>query len=156
MALHSGKLFCFGQGGSFVLAIGGGPESEWALDSHTELSDRPIDAYTTRQGELILRTPTQMLKWNGGTKRRPHRWESQEFVAAAEVNFGAGHVRVRGGPEQLTVTFDDRKALDRAVLTSRQFRLPNWAVGTRWAFVLEGTGEVNLVSLAASMRELSA
>ncbi len=156
LAVHAGKLFCFGQYGAFVLTLSGGSSAEWTLDNHTELSDRPLDVFTTRTGELILRTATELQQWNAGIKRRPHLWESPVLVAPAELNFGAGHVNLRGGAEQISVRFDGRTALDRAVLTSRQFRLPNWAVGTRWSFTLEGTAEVNLVSLATSMKELTA
>lgn len=156
LAVYVGKLFVFGKYGSFSMNIAGGPEAGWPLDNHVELSDKPDDVFVTREGDLFLREGDELYKWNAGLQRRPHYWESPEIVVNTEVNLGAGHVRLRGGPEEITVRVDDKLALNRAVITSKQFRLPNWAVGTRWSFVLEGTAEVQLVSLATSMRELTA
>jgi hypothetical protein len=154
--LHQGKLFCFGAGGSFAMNVSAGGDNGWTIDSHTELSDRVINAFTTSQGALYLVKADGLWLWDRGTTLRPHRWESAEVVANTEVNFGAGHVRVAGGGENLTVFVDRKKVLDRPILSPKQFRLPNWAIGTRWSFALEGTATVTLASFASSMKELTA
>lgn len=157
LAFHKGKVFCFGIRRSFAMTISGSAESAWSMDSHTELSDTDVDdVFTTAQGNLFLRKGADIFQWDAGLSYREHLWESREFVAPAELNFGAGHARVRAGAETLKVFADGREVLNRPVYQPTQFRLPNWAVGTRWSFTLSGIGEVNLVSLATSMRELTA
>ena len=155
-AFYGGKLFVFGEGGAFAVSLRGTGEDGWQMDSHTELSDTGAKAVTTRQGDLYLIKNDALWQWDRGATLRPHEWRSAEYVTNTEVNFGAGHVRVTGGPEYVDVEVDGRPALTRTVLTSRQFRLPNWAVGTRWHVTLRGTGKVVLASLATSMKELRA
>lgn len=154
---HGGKLFVFARGGAFVLTLANGAEAGWALDNHSELSDTDVlDAFESRNGDLYLVKDSGIWRWDRGTTLRTHRWESPEFVTPTEVNFAAGHIRMKGGPERMVLSVDEEVYEDRPVYSSRQFRLPNWATGTRWSIVLEGTAQVTLFSQATSMAQLSA
>ena len=154
---HGGKLFVFARGGSFVLTLAGGSEASWPLDSHSSLSDVDVlDAFTSRNGDLYLVKPLGVWQWDRGDTIRPHQWTSPEWVTPVPTNFGASHMWFKNGAEQVTFEVDGREILDRPVYSSRVFRLPNWAVGTRWQVTIKGTGQVSLFSMATSMKELSA
>lgn len=156
--VHQGKLFVFARNGAFVMTLPSGPEAGWPLDSHSELSDRGIlQAFTSRQGDLYLLTEAgQVLQWDRGTTKRPHKWVSADFVTPLPVNFGAGHLVHQHGAESVTIEADQHTPFQRQVLSPRAFRLPNWIEGTRWRITLEGTATVSLFSLATSMQELGA
>lgn len=150
-----GKLYCFLNNGAFALTLPQGPEAGWANDGHTDLSDRGVvDAFVTRQGQFLILKEDGLYEWNRGDTLRPHKWVSGEFVAPTPYCFGAGHIFFRNGPEHVKIEVDQHTALDRDVLSNRVYRLPMWACGTRWTFTLSGTGQVSLLSTAASMQDL--
>ena len=154
----NGFLFVFGEGGSFVLKLGNGPESGgWALDTHSTLSDTDVsDAFVSRTGDFYLIKPDGVYQWDRGADLRPHYWVSPELVAPAPINFGAAHIYHKGASEDVTISVDGRLAITRPVLSARVFRLPMWADGTRWRVTLKGTATVSLFSMATSMKELGA
>lgn len=152
---YDGKLFVFARNGSFVMKMPAGPEQGWEADSHSELSDRDVmDAFVTRQGELMLLKPSGLYQWNAGRRLRPHIWESHEQVMRTPVSFGAGKIFFHHGQEHVKVEVDRKAVVDRDVPSERVFRLPMWADGTRWKFTLSGTGKVSLFSIAAAMQDL--
>lgn len=154
---HGGKLYVFARGGSFVLTLAGGSEAGWAFDSHSSLSDTDVfDAFTSRNGDFYLVKPTGVWQWDRGDTMRPHQWTSPEWVQASPTNFAAVNMWFENGAERVRITADGREVVDRQVLSSRVFTLPNWAMGTRWQVTLRGTGQVGLYSMATSMKELSA
>lgn len=149
-----GKLYCFMANGAFCMAMPQGPEAGWGADGHTELSDRDVvEAFVTRDGRFFLFNGTQVHEWNRGAALRPHLWESHEHVTPTPVAYGAGHLAFRNGPEHVKVEVDGKVVVDRAVASSRVFRLPMWANGTRWKITLSGTGDVSLASLSPTMQE---
>jgi hypothetical protein len=152
-----GKLFVFARRGSFVLTMPSGSETGWPMDAHSTLSDTDvIDAFVTRTGDFYLLKGTNVVQWDRGAALRAYRWVSPESVTPVPVGFGAGHIHHKHGAESVTIRVDGRTVLSRSLLSSRPFRLPQWAFGTRWQVTLEGTGVVSLFSLATSMRELGA
>jgi hypothetical protein len=152
-----GKLFVFGRRKSFVLTMPSGSESGWALDSHSTLSDTDVvDAFVTRTGDFYLLKGTNIMQWDRGATLRPYRWLSPEVVSPVPVGFGAANIHHKHGAVSVTIRADKRNVLSRTVLSARAFRLPQWAVGTRWQVTLEGTGVISLFSLATSMRQLGA
>lgn len=154
---HGGFLFVFGVRGSFVVKIPGGSESAWPLDTHSEISDIDVvDAFVTRTGDLYLLKGQNVVQWDRGAQLRPHRWTSGEVVLGVPGTFTAANLYHKGGSESVTIRVDGRVVLNRPVLSAREFRLPNWANGSRWQFTLEGTGNVSLLSVATSMKELGA
>lgn len=156
LAVTAGRLYCFAARGAFSMTLAQGAEQGWSLDNHTELSDRVDNVFVTRNGVLYLLRDNAVWVWDRGTQLRPHLWVSPDVVAPTELNYAAGHVRVHGGGEEITIYADGREVYQRDVLSNKQFRLPNWAIGTRWKIALEGTGEVTLAAIATSMRELTA
>lgn len=151
-----GQLFVFARNGAFVMDLPGA-SGGWNLDSHSELSDRDvIDAFVSRTGDFYIVKPTGVFQWNRGRTLRPHRWQSPVLVTPAPVNFGAANLHNQGGAETVTLSVNGRQVLSREVLSPREFRLPNWASGTRWQVTLEGTATVSLFSMATSMKELGA
>ena len=156
-AVHNGKLFVFGRRKSFVLTLPGGPEQGWQMDTHSELSDTDVlDAFTSRTGDFYLLKADGVYQWDRGARYRPHRWVSPVAVTPTPVNFGAAHLVQANGAENVTIRLDGRQVFNRSVLSTREFTLPNWALGTRWQVVLEGTAVVSLFSIASSMKELGA
>lgn len=153
---HGGRLFVFMAGGSFAVRSPESAEQGWDNDFHTGLSDTDIiDAYATPSGDLyILRRGGEIALWDKGEELRPHRWVSNEFVLPTDRSLGAGRMHFEHGSETLKVQVDGRKVLDRSVVSSRVFRLPMYATGSRWRFTLEGTALVSLVSLATAMQDL--
>lgn len=150
-----GKLYVFGEGGSFYMQMSSGPETGWDLDFHCSLSDTGVtDAFVSRQGDFyIVKNGIQYL-WNRGAKKRPHVFRSVEAVAQSPVGWGAGHLYFTGGTEKIKIELDGRTVLDRDVLSSRVFRLPMYSAGTRMFVTLSGTGRVSLVSIATAMHDL--
>lgn len=154
---HGGKLFVFGAGGSFVVALPGGSEEGWQMDMHSSLSDtNVVDAFVTRNGNFYLLTPKGVAQWDRGVTLRPHKWVSPERVIGTPLGLAAGRLDFRAGSENVKIEADGRTVLDREVLSSRVFRLPRWAVGSRWQVTLTGTGSVRLFSMATSMDDLGA
>lgn len=150
-----GKLYVFAQAGAFVITFTNGPEGAWDFDDHSELSDTGVyDAFVTRTGDFYILKENGLWLWNRGEDLRPHLWESHEHVFPVPVGLGAGHLHFKHGAESVKIVADDRVVLDREVKTSRVFRLPMWAEGTRWSFTLTGTGLVSLISLAPAMNNL--
>lgn len=154
---HNGKLFVFGSGGSFVVTVTGGGQDGWSSDLHSSLSDTDVkDAFVARNGGLYLLKGSNVVLWDRGAVLRPHKWVSPERVVGTPLGFAAGRIDFKGGAEDVKIVVDGRTILDREVLSSRVFRLPMWAVGTRWQVTLTGTGVVSLLSLATSMDEIGA
>lgn len=153
---HGGKLFVFMRGGSFVIKSPQSAEAGWETDFHSELSDVDVvDAYATPAGDLyLLRESGEIVLWDRGQDLRPHTWVSGEFVLPTDRAIGAGRMHHEYGSENLKVTVDGRTVLDRQVLSSRVFRLPMHAIGSRWRLELNGTSRVSLVSLATAMQDL--
>lgn len=153
---HGGRLFVFMAGGSFVMQSPGGAEQGWDNDFHSQLSDTDVlDAYATTSGELyILREDGVVALWDRGEDIRPHRWVSPEFVIPTDRALGAGRLHSDYGSEHVKVEVDGRVVLDRDVVSSRVFRLPMFAIGSRWQFTLTGTSRVSLLSLATGMQDL--
>lgn len=153
---HGGRLFVFCAGGSFVMQAPGGATQGWENDFHSQLSDTDIiDAHATASGDLyILRKDGTVALWDRGEELRPHRWESGEYVLPTDRALGAGRLHTDFGSERLKVEVDGRVVLDRDVLSSRVFRLPMYATGSRWRFTLTGTSRVSLLSLATGMQDL--
>lgn len=150
-----GKLYVFMQNGAFVFTFAGGPEGGWDMDDHSELSDRGvIDAFVTRTGDFYLLKEDGLWQWDRGNDLRPHEWESNEHVTSTPVAMGAGHLHFDFGAENVKIEVNGREALNREVKSSRVFRLPMWASGTRWTFTLTGTGRVSLLSISPSMADL--
>lgn len=154
---HNGFLFVFGRGGSFVLKLANGPETGWALDTHSTLSDTDVvDAFVSRTGDFYVVKPGAVYLWDKGDTLRPHHWVSPEIVSPVPIAFGAAHLYHKGGAENVTLSVDGREVINRPVLSARVFRLPMWADGTRWRVTLDGTATVSLFSMATSMKELGA
>lgn len=153
---HGGRLYVFTAGGSFVTKSPESAEQGWNNDFHSQLSDVDVvDAYATTSGELyILRNNGEIAIWDRGEDIRPHEWVSGEFVIPTDRALGAGRMHVDYGVENIKVVVDRRTVLDRAVLSSRVFRLPMYSTGSRWQFTLSGTGRVSLLSLATAMQDL--
>lgn len=154
---HGGKLFVFGQGDhSFVMTPSNGAEGGWNMDDHSEISDNDvIDAFTDR-GELYILKADGLYQWDRGEELRPHLWVSSEHVSPAPVPYSAANLFFQNGEEKVTITADGREVLSRNVLSSRVFRLPTWAEGSRWVVLLQGTARVSLFTMAAAMSDLRA
>lgn len=153
----NGMLFGFAQGGSFCLKISANSKAGWTMDSHTELSDRDVtQAFVVRGGGLHIVKKSKVYEWDKGVKLRPHKYISHEFVSPFPINFGAAHLRPTNGKETVTLEADGRQVFQREVLFPSVFALPNWAVGTRWQIVLEGTADVSLFTMGTTMRQLGA
>lgn len=151
----SGKLFVFAEGGSFYMSISQGAEQGWQLDFHCGLSDRNVtDAFVSRQGDFYIVKDGIQYLWNRGRKKRPHYFKAQELVTNAPVGWGAGHIYFKHGTENVKIELDGKTVLDREVLSSRVFRLPMYAIGSRMFVTLTGTGTVSLISIATSMQDL--
>ncbi|MCM1516213.1 MAG: hypothetical protein NC080_07385 [Paraprevotella sp.] len=151
----SGKLYVFGEGGSFYMTMASSAEQGWGLDFHCSLSDKNVtDAFVTRQGDFYVVKDGIQYLWNRGNRLRPHSYVSREAVADAPVGWGAGNIFFTSGTESVRITLDDRIILDREVLSSRVFRLPMYAIGQRMKVELYGTGDVSLLSIASSMKDL--
>lgn len=154
---HEGKLFVFARGGSFVMQIPSGAENGWALDAHSNLSDRDVkDAFVTRAGNLYLHKALGVYEWDRGTALRSYVWESPEVVTPMQLNFGAARIDHKHAAAGVTITVDGKTVVNRQVLAAKVFTLPMWAAGSRWQIRLTGTATVRLFSLATSMRELGA
>jgi len=152
---HGGKLFVFMSKGAFVMSSPEGSEQGWSLDFHSELSDRNVrNVLVTRNGLLFIHKGNELYQWDAGTTLREHTWQSRELVKPVNIPFGAGNMNFHGGEEAVTVRVDGRTVLNRNVLSSREFRLPMWATGTRWDVTLRGTATVNLLTLAETMQEV--
>lgn len=154
VTVHSGRIYTFMAGGSFVLASPTGEQS-WANSEHSELSDTDVlDAFVTRQGEFMLLKADGVYQWDRGEALRPHRWESSTWHLPQPANMGSGRLIASFDSENIKVEVDGRVALDRAVPSTRVFRLPMWAAGCQWKVTLTGTAQVSTISLASSMHEL--
>lgn len=150
---HDGKLYVFSTGGSFVMQTPSGPEPGWGNDSHSSLSDTEvIDAFITRQGELMLVKEDGVFEWNKGTEKRPHVWRSGTFTFPVPRGMGAGHVVFSYGEESINITANQTEVVDRDILSSRVFRLPMWSYGSAWQFEVYGTGHVSLVEIKEAMQ----
>ena len=153
---HGGLLFVFGEGGSFAMKLSSGPERGWDLDSHTNLSDKAIDAFETRTGEFYIVKEGGLFQWDRSPVLRPHLWRSALSYVNVMTVFGAGRIAMRGGPEEVKVLGDDRTVLSREIFRDKVFRLPKWGACGQVQVELSGTAEVSLFALATSMKELTA
>lgn len=153
--LNGGKLFVFGYGGSFYMQLASGAERGWQLDSHSNLSDRAIDAFETRTGEFYIVKEGGLYQWDRGTQLRPHKWLSPQTFVNTMTTFGAARMVMRNGPESVKIVGDEREILSRSVLRDKVFRLPMWGACSWVQIELTGTAEVSLFALATSMQELT-
>lgn len=145
----------FATNGAFTMQAQNGAESGWDFDLHSDLSDRGVrDAFVTRTGEFYILKEDGLWLWNQGEELRPHLWESHVHATAVPIGFGAGHLNFDFGAESVKIEVDGRTVIDREVLSTRVFRLPMWAFGNRWKFILTGTSRVSLLSMAPAMRNL--
>lgn len=150
-----GRLYVFATNGAFTMQAQNGAESGWDFDLHSDLSDRGVrDAFVTRTGEFYILKEDGLWLWNQGEELRPHLWESHVHATAVPIGFGAGHLNFDFGAESVKIEVDGRTVIDREVLSTRVFRLPMWAFGNRWKFILTGTSRVSLLSMAPAMRNL--
>lgn len=153
----NGKLFVFAHGGAFVLNLANGAESNWPLESHSELSDRNVlDAFVARTGEFYIVKEGYVYQWDRGAQLRQHRWKSPKLIAPTMLNFGAARLLHSQGEEHVKITVDGRVAVDRGVLSARVFTLPMWAHGSTWQVELSGTSTVELFSMGTAMKDLGA
>ena len=150
-----GKLYVFGQGGSFYMKLSNGSESGWNLDVHSSLSDTGVtDAFVTRQGDFYIVKDNKLYLWDKSSELRPHFFKSIEVVTNGPIGWGAGKLVFKYGSERVIIETDGRTVLDRQVLSSREFRLPNYAVGSRTFVTLQGIACISLASIATTMHEL--
>lgn len=150
-----GRLYLFFRRGAFCLAVRDGAGTAAELDHHTELSLRPSDAFVTRLGRFMLRVGDQLLEWDRGAERMPHRYESGVLHSGVPINFGALQVLLDPlGAERVQYFVDGFPSLDESLNGSEVFALPQWEDGQAFRWVLEGTARVNRISLAPSIKEL--
>jgi hypothetical protein len=127
------------------------------MDAHTELSDRGVtQAFTGSGGGFYLVKSGKVYEWDRGDELRTHKYTSPEIVSPTPINFGAANVFHQNGEESVRIECDGHEVVDVPILTSGAFRLPNWALGTRWKVTFEGKSEVSLFSMATTMRQLGA
>lgn len=152
---HSGKLFVFGQGGSFVLGFSDGIEPGWDLDTHSELSDTDVvDTFKSRHGDLFfLKQDGTVYQWNRGDTLRPYEWHSPVSRHGMPMAYASLQMMIRNGFVDSQVFFDDELAFDETLYSSDVSPLPMWSIGYDWQIRLRGTANVSLVSLASSMRD---
>jgi len=154
-AMHEGKLFVFGRGGSFVMKLLDGVEGGWDSDSHTSLSIRDVrQAFVDRSGNLCLLRHDSVHLWNRGAALMPYIWRSPLWLTPTPVAFGAWYLRTDGGPVALSIRVDGHKAVDAPVLQTGPGVLPMWASGTEWQIELTGTAKVGPFRLATAMEDL--
>lgn len=154
-AYFEGRLYLFFRRGAFCLAVRDGAGTAAELDHHTELSLRPTDAFVTRLGRFMLRVGDQLVEWDRGANRMPHRYESGALQTGVPVNFGALQVLLEPlGAERVTYTVDGFTEFDETLHTSEAHVLPQWATGQTFRWVLEGTARVMRFSIAPSLKEL--
>lgn len=151
---HDGRLFCFLRKGAFMLAIKLGASATGDTEHHTELSLRPDEIFVSRSDRLYLRFGDALREWNRGTTLMPHRYESGHALIGVPMGFGAAQVWMAPGQEQFEVFVDGYPALSETLTTSDNFPLPLWAVGQEIFWVLSGTANVKMVSIAPSSKEL--
>jgi len=152
---HVGKLFVFGKGGSFVITLKGGAEDLWAFDGHSELSDRVLDAFESRQGFLYLHKTDGVYRWEGSSTRRSYLWLSPKALMPRHEAYGIVYVRVdSGGIGHIRILRDGHLVSDRDVFKTQYYTLPNWAVGMSWEIEVTGTASVSVVSIATQREGL--
>lgn len=154
LAYFEGRLFCFGAGGAFCLAIRDGAGTAGETDLHTELSLRPDELFVNRTGRFYMRFGTEVKEWDRGVVKMQHFYESGESLLGVPFAFGAAQVRMEPGEERFQVFADGFLALDETLRVSEHFPLPMWAVAQEWRWVLSGTTRVKMVGLAPSTKEL--
>ncbi len=154
LGYHLGRVFAFFRRGAFCIAVKDGAGTATDLDTHTELSLRPDEVFTTRTGRLLLRFGAEVKEWDKGTQLMPHTYESNETLVGVPFNFGAAQVMMEPGTESFKVFCDGHEALDAKLHTSEYFPLPLWATGQEFKWILTGTAEVKMVSIAPSVKEL--
>lgn len=155
---HQGYLYVFGKRGSFVMQINKEQSTGWDLDTHSWLSDRDVYyGFVSRNGNFYIQKPDGIYIWNAGSQKRPHYWKSGEAVTGVPINFGAVKLYMQNGAETVKIKSDDRYIFDREVYVANQpMTLPMWGTGQRYYFELTGTADVKLLSVATSVKELSA
>lgn len=155
---HQGYLYVFGKRGSFVMQINREQSTGWDLDTHSWLSDKDVYyAFVSRNGNFYLEKQDGIYIWNAGSEKRPHYWKSGEAVTGVPINFGAVKMFMTEGSERIKIKSDDRYIFDREIYVANQpMTLPMWGTGQRYFVELIGTADVKLLTMATSVKELSA
>lgn len=151
---HDGRLFCFLRKGAFALSIKAGAGTAAETEHHTELSLRPDEVFVSRSDRLYLRFGATLKEWNRATTLMPHRYEAGHTLIGVPIGFGAAQVWMNPGAERYELFMDGVSVLDETLSASEHFALPMWATGQEIFWVLSGTANVKMVSVAPSTKEL--
>lgn len=150
-AQYDGRYFAFydnGTKGCMVFSFNGVEPTFCTLDLHATAAFN--DALTDT---LYLVVNNDIVKFNYGTALT-YTWKSKNFLMQQPQNFGAGQVISKSYPITFKFYADGALKHTQTVGSVAPFRLPSGFLSTEFEFQVEGTGEVEQVSLASSMSEL--
>jgi len=106
------------------------------------------------QDQLYVLAGGNIQRWNEGAPMT-YRFRSKEFRLPRPLNFAAAEVVASGYPVTVRVFADGVLRHTQAVANQNPFRLPSGFMGHVWQIEIEGTHNVQRVTLATSMAELA-
>lgn len=130
-----------GRGG-FMLSANGG--SLTFLDFYADSGWEDPET-----GDLFLLIDGQVYQWHGGGERT-YRWRSKDYLAPRAPSLSAARVDADSYPVTLRLFADGVQVAEQSVNGPDAQRLPAKR-GRRWAFELEGSAPVRVVSIAESV-----
>ena len=149
---YDGRYFAFYDTGSvkgcLLFSFNGVEPTFCTLDIHaTAAYNDPLN------DTLFLVINGNIVKFNYGSALT-YKWRSKNFLLVQPQNLGAAQVLAKGYPLTFRLYCDGSLKHTQTVASVAPFRLPSGFLATELEFEVEGTTEIEQVSLASSMSEL--
>lgn len=151
LAYYQGCIICVSDAVSFMLLV---DRSQYAVSAQysvlTTISDKPIDLFLNKSGELIMMDAGGLVKqWNAGVTLRPYTWTTL-IIVDSEHWWPAGRIGVDGST-RFIIRGENTAEYSRMVTREKPFRLPRLGRNRKHTLTLEGTGEVEYLRIGETL-----
>lgn len=152
------------NGGGFILDINDRASGSYDGALLTTIGFFPTAVFAAPDVRLHFVVPVltanTLYEWDRGPSFLTYTWRSKQFVFPYEISFGAAKVVVKcdeGRTVQFRLLSGDCSVVlfEKAVMSSTPFRLPMLAKRTDWTVEMVGSGDVQEVHVATSMKALT-
>lgn len=146
LAYWRGYIFFVTDKISYLLEINGDSYQDYELGALVQISDKPIDMYTTSNGELVFLEDATLYQWDAGATKREYVWESRDLSFGGQSSPTSAKIRTDG----ITFTIigqHNSNYYERFVPDEQPFRLGRLGRQLKYRLRFTGTGTVESAAI---------
>lgn len=154
LSYHKGALFVVSDAISFIFWVDANTYKDTKHKRMVTISDTPLDMVETRQGELMMMTPTGVYQWNAGTTLRPYLWVSEDIDAS--FVYAVTRIRVSVLSASATCTLESAWGEVTRDYATGDSSIPYKRLGRHKTYNIriEGIGEVSELAVGVSQLDM--